>query len=141
MVNKNIFMRSVCLFILFSLFYSCAPSTLKFIGDNTKVKDCFYIGIGQNSKFAFWRIGEYDSEMKEIFNYVLVLENPERYVEYNNYINIILEREGKQTIIETDSCKIRNIYSEINPAKFIILKQKLNIPDSLNFIPIDRKDY
>ncbi|HCQ30262.1 MAG TPA: hypothetical protein DIU39_08255 [Flavobacteriales bacterium] len=123
------------------MFYSCAPSTLKFIGDNTKVKDCFYIGIGQNSKFAFWRIGEYDSEMKEIFNYVLVLENPERYVEYNNYINIILEREGKQTIIETDSCKIRNIYSEINPAKFIILKQKLNIPDSLNFIPIDRKDY
>ena len=53
----------------------------------------------------------------------------------------LLEREGKQTIIETDSCKIRNIYSEINPAKFIILKQKLNIPDSLNFIPIDRKDY
>ena len=120
--------------------FSCAPSTLKFVGNTKKIKDCFYFGIGENSKFGFWRSNDFrDYEKKDAYNYVLVLEDPECYIEFNNYI--LLERKGKQTIIETDNCKIRNIYSEKDTSKFNSLKRELNIPDSINFIKIDRKDY
>jgi len=133
-------MRIIYLLIIFGLFFSCAPSTLRFIGNKTKIKDCFYFGIGENSKFGFWRVGNSrDYEKMDAYNYVLVLEDPEFYIEFNNYI--LLERKGKQTIIETDNCNIKNIYSEKDTSKFISLKKELNIPDSIDFIKIDRKDY